>query len=142
MLQFSPISSCKRWFEVILRRIYYVMSCVRPQPGADCFHPKWAVDSSYSWNVHCFQIRWCICHSVGIGMKGSSRNVVNAAMSPVSIVTSCSRRQKYHQTYYPHPIGPTLLVYQDPINVYIYIWIDSAICNMKETSVKTINMLD
>ncbi len=36
--------------------------------------------------------------SVGIGMKGSSRNRVNAAMSPVSIVDGCSRRQKivYH----------------------------------------------
>ncbi len=126
MLQFLPISSCRRWFEVILRRIYYVMSCVRPQfgrggggggllffcgdifffylfspPGggggggrADCFHPKWAVDSSYSWNVDCFQIRWRICHSVGIDIKGSSCNRVNAAMNLISIVTGCSRRQK------------------------------------------------
>ncbi len=93
MLQFS---SCKRWFEVILRRIYYVISCVSPQlgvVGANCFHPKRAFDSSYSWNVHCFQIRWRICHSIGIGIKGSWRNGVNAAMNPVSIVAGCSRRQ-------------------------------------------------
>ncbi len=79
MLQFL---SCRRWFEVILRHTYYVMSCVRPQlggGGADCFHTKWAVDSSYLWNVHCFQIRWRICHSVGIGIKGSLGNWVNAA---------------------------------------------------------------
>ncbi len=69
MLQFSPILSCRRWFEVILQRIYYVMSCVRPQLGADCFHPKWAVDSSYSWNVHCFQIRWRNHHSARIGIE-------------------------------------------------------------------------
>ncbi len=96
MLQLSPISSCRRWFEVILWHIYYVMSCVRPQLGADCFRSKWAVDSSYSWNIHCFQIRWRICHSVGIGIKGSSCNRVNAAMNPVSIVAGC-RRQKQSQ---------------------------------------------
>ncbi len=92
---FSPISSCRKWFEVILWRIYYIMSCVRPQHGGgpDCFHPKWAVNSSYSWNVDCFQTRWCICHSVGIGIKGSSRNRVNAAMNLVSIVAGCSRWQ-------------------------------------------------
>ncbi len=33
-------------------------------------------------------------HSVGIGIKGSSCNQVNAAMNPVSIVTGCSQRQK------------------------------------------------
>ncbi len=49
--------------------IYYVMSCVRPQLGADCFHPKWAVDSSYSWNIHCFQIRWHSHRSAGIGIE-------------------------------------------------------------------------
>ncbi len=31
--------------------------------------------------------------SVGRGIKGSSRNRVNAAMNPVSIVAGCSRRQ-------------------------------------------------
>ncbi len=67
--QFSPVSSCRRWFEVILWCIYYVMSCVRPQLGADCFHPKWAVDSSYSWNVHCFQIWWRSHRSAGIGIE-------------------------------------------------------------------------
>ncbi len=65
ILQFLPILSCRRWL-VILRRIYYVMSCVRPQLGADCFHPNWAVDSRYSWNVDCFQILW---HSAGIGIE-------------------------------------------------------------------------
>ncbi len=61
--------------------------------GADCFHPKWAVASSYWWNLHCFQIWWRICHSVGIGIKGSSCNRVNAAMNPVSIVAGSSRQQ-------------------------------------------------
>ncbi len=65
----------------------YIMLChvSDPQLGADCFNPKWAVDSSYSRNIHCFQIRWRICHSVGIGIKGSSCNRVNAAMNPVII---------------------------------------------------------
>ncbi len=69
MLQFS---SCRRWFEVILRRIY-IMLCHVSDPnlegGADCFHPKWEVDSSYSWNVHGFQIRWRSCRSAGIGIE-------------------------------------------------------------------------
>ncbi len=69
MLQFSPILSCRRWFEVILRRIYIVMSCVRPQHGADCFHPKWAVDTRYPWQVHCFQIWWRSHPSAGISIE-------------------------------------------------------------------------
>ncbi len=62
--------------------------------GADCFCPKRAVDSSYSWNVHCFQIRWRICHSVAIDIKGRSCNRVNAAMNPVSIIASSRWWQK------------------------------------------------
>ncbi len=99
-MQFSQISSWRRWFEVILRHIKYITLCHVSDPnfggggGADCFHPKWAVDSSYSWNVHCFQIRWRICHFVGIGIKGSSRNWVNAAVNPLSIVTGWSQWQK------------------------------------------------
>ncbi len=27
----------------------------------------------------------------------------------------------YHQMYHPHPTGLTLLLYQDPINVYLYL---------------------
>ncbi len=65
----AAILSCRRWFEFILRLVYYVISCVRPQLGADCFHPKWAVDSRYSWNVHCFQIWWRSHHSAGIGIE-------------------------------------------------------------------------
>ncbi len=105
MLQFLPILFCTRLLEVILWRIYYVMSCVRPQLGPDYFHPKWAVDSSYSWNVHYFQIQWHICHSVGIGIKNSSRNRVNAAMNPVSIVAGCSKQKKHywHDGFYGIP---------------------------------------
>ncbi len=33
------------------------------------FHPNWAVDSSYSWNMHCFQIRWRSHRSAGIGIE-------------------------------------------------------------------------
>ncbi len=98
MLQFSPISRVVK-DDLKLFCDVYIMFCHVSDPnlgvgGADCFHPKWTVDSSYLWNVHCFQIRWCICHSVGIGIKGSSRNRVNAAMNLVSIVAGCSQRQK------------------------------------------------
>ncbi len=82
MLQFSPILSCRRWFEVFLRCLYYVMSCVRPQLVGDCFHPKWAVDSRYSWNVHCFQIRWRNHRTAGIGIEkqltaAADKNIIN-----------------------------------------------------------------
>ncbi len=78
----------------------YIILCHVSDPnlggaGADCLHPKWAVVPSCSWNIHCFQIRWRICHSVVIGIKGSLHNRVNAAMNLLSIVTSCSRRQTY-----------------------------------------------
>ncbi len=81
----------------------YIMLCHVSDPnlrggGADCFHPKWAVDSIYSWNVHCFQIQSRICHSVGIGIKGSSSNWVNAPMNPVNIVARYSRWQKCDHT--------------------------------------------
>ncbi len=64
-----------------------------------CHLSNWAVDSSYSWNVHCFQIRWRICQRVGIVIKGSLHNQVNAAMNPVSIVASYSRWQKAPEIY-------------------------------------------
>ncbi len=84
----------------------YIMLCHVSDPnlrgggGGVCFFPKWAVDSSYSWTVHCFQIKWRIRHSVGIGLKGSSRNWVNAAMNPVSIVAGWSQRQKQTKWLY------------------------------------------
>ncbi len=79
------------WSYFVTYILCYVMYQTLPWGGgADCFDPKWTVDSSYSCNVHCFQIRWCICHSIWIGIKGSSHNRVNAAMNPVSIVAGSS----------------------------------------------------
>ncbi len=81
----------------------------------NCRYPKWAVDSSYSWNIHCFQIRWRSHHSAGIGIEKQLRKPSQCCNESDKY---CRRLQPMtknstdwhlaHQTGLTQPLWPTL----------------------------------